>query len=345
MTEGWESAARFLGLVFVDLLLAGDNAVVIALAARRLQGRLRRQAIWLGAGGAVALRLVLAAAITWLLHVPLLQALGGLLLLWIARKLVTDDRGGPEEVRAAGSVWEAVQTIILADVVMSLDNVLALVGVSGGHLGLLLAGLALSVPLIVWGSSLLSGLMDRWPWLVYAGAAILVWVAVEMVMDDRVVHQALAGVSEGVLLTAHVLVTLLLAGLLILEGVRSGEAPAPTGQASVGTGEAPVPAGKAPVPADEALKRTGAAAGDAPSEGRSGPAGRVDGTAPRGGSSSSGPSRADEPARGDTGSADGRPAAAGWRPAPAPADAAQPTAPPAHPVGDPTRPGAGPEET
>ncbi|ADU52095.1 Integral membrane protein TerC [Thermaerobacter marianensis DSM 12885] len=227
MADLWESVARFLGLVFVDLLLAGDNAVVIALAARRLRGRMRRQAILLGAGGAVALRLALAAVVTGLLHVPLLQAVGGLLLLWIARKLVVDDRGGHDNVREAGNVWEAVQTIILADVVMSLDNVLALVGVSGGHLGLLVMGLALSVPLIVWGSSLLSGLMDRWPWLIYVGAGILVWVAVEMMLKDRVVHAALVGVPEGVLLAVHIVATLLLTGFFILQGRRAGATPTP----------------------------------------------------------------------------------------------------------------------
>ncbi|GAB6877030.1 TerC family protein [Thermaerobacter litoralis] len=235
MADLWEQAARFFGLVFVDLLLAGDNAVVIALAARRLHGRMRRQAILLGAGGAVGLRLALAAAVTWLLHIPLLQAVGGLLLLWIARKLVIDDHSGHDNVREAANVWEAVQTIILADVVMSLDNVLALVGVSGGHLGLLVLGLALSVPLIIWGSSLLSGLMDRWPWLTYVGAGILVWVAVEMLLKDRVVHEALAGAPEPVLLAGHVLATLFLTGLFIFQSRRPAATPAP----EVAAGSAP----------------------------------------------------------------------------------------------------------
>ncbi|PZN10083.1 MAG: tellurium resistance protein TerC, partial [Bacillota bacterium] len=162
-----------------------------------------------GAAGVLGLRLLLAAIVSLLLHVPLLQALGGLLLVLIAWKLVNDDRGGHGDVEAASGVLDAVRIIVLADVVMSLDNVLALVGVSGGHLGLLVLGLALSVPLIIWGSSLLSSLMDRWPWLVFAGAGILVWVAFEMVLEDRFVHRWVEGVPQSFVITVHVVVTLL----------------------------------------------------------------------------------------------------------------------------------------
>lgn len=253
MTDIWEPVARFLGVVLVDLLLAGDNAVVIALAARRLRGNLRRQAILFGAAGAVGLRLLLAAAVSWLLHVPLLQALGGLLLLWIAWKLVHDDRGGHEEVEAASSVLDAVRIIIMADVVMSLDNVLALVGVSGGHLELLVLGLALSVPLIIWGSSLLSALMDRWPWLVFAGAGILVRVAFEMVLEDRIVHQSLVGVPEPVLTTAHVVMTLLF--IAAAWWLTRPEPAASLGPAGGGRGPGH-PAGREPGDEDDASKQS-----------------------------------------------------------------------------------------
>src|ERR671916_2872415 len=142
-----EILARFLGVLGVDLLLAGDNAVVIAMAARNLEGSNRRKAIILGAGGAVVLRLIFAAIITYLLLIPFLQAAGGLLLLWIAWKLVNEDHGGEEEeVQAGESQWEAIRIIILADVVMSLDNVIALVGVSEGDLLLLATGIALTIP-------------------------------------------------------------------------------------------------------------------------------------------------------------------------------------------------------
>ena len=185
-----ELVARFLGILAIDLILSGDNAVVIALAVRQLKGDTRRKAIILGATGAVLLRLFFAAIVTFLLQIPLLQAVGGALLLWVAWKLVHDSPGEEEddEVQAGGNLWEAVRIIIIADVVMSLDNVVALVGVSGGNLALLVFGLALTIPLIIWGSTLLSALLDRWRWLVYAGAGILVYVAVEMLFEDRVVH-------------------------------------------------------------------------------------------------------------------------------------------------------------
>ena len=184
-----ELVARFLGILAIDLILSGDNAVVIALAVRQLKGDTRRKAIILGATGAVLLRLFFAAIVSFLLQIPLLQAVGGALLLWVAWKLVHDSPGGEEdEVQAGGNLWEAVRIIIIADVVMSLDNVVALVGVSGGNLALLVFGLALTIPLIIWGSTLLSALLDRWRWLVYVGAGILVYVAVEMLFEDRVVH-------------------------------------------------------------------------------------------------------------------------------------------------------------
>ena len=190
--EGWllfeflngEILARFLGVLGVDLLLDGDNAVVIAMAARNLEGSNRRKAIILGAGGAVVLRLIFAAIITYLLLIPFLQAAGGLLLLWIAWKLVNEDPNEEEKVQAGESTWEAVKIIILADVVMSLDNVIALVGVSGGNLLLLAAGIALTIPLVIFGSALLTSLLSRFPILVYAGAGLLVYIAVEMLFQD-----------------------------------------------------------------------------------------------------------------------------------------------------------------
>jgi len=186
-----EILARFLGVLGVDLLLAGDNAVVIAMAARNLEGSNRRKAVILGAGGAVVLRLIFAAIITYLLLIPFLQAAGGLLLLWIAWKLVNEDPNEGEKVQAGESTWEAVKIIILADVVMSLDNVIALVGVSGGNLLLLAAGIALTIPLVIFGSALLTSLLSRFPILVYAGAGLLVYIAVEMLFQDVFLHNYL----------------------------------------------------------------------------------------------------------------------------------------------------------
>lgn len=188
-----ELFARFLGVLAIDLILSGDNAVVIALAVRRLEGKTRRRAIFWGAFGAVALRLFFAAIVTYLLRIPLLQAVAALLLVWIAWKLLFDshDHGEEEEdgVQAGGNIWEAIRIIIVADAVMSLDNVVALVGVSGGNLWLLVFGLLLTIPLIIFGSTILSTLMDRFPWLVYLGSGILIFVSVEMFLGDRIITE------------------------------------------------------------------------------------------------------------------------------------------------------------
>jgi YjbE family integral membrane protein len=186
-----EILARFLGVLGVDLILAGDNAVVIAMAARNLESSNRRKAIILGSLGAVGLRLIFAAIITYLILIPFLQAAGGLLLLWIAWKLVNEDPNEEEKVQAGESTWEAVRIIIVADAVMSLDNVIALVGVSGGNLLLLATGIALTIPLVVFGSALLTSLLNRFPILVYAGAGLLVYIAVEMFFQDVFLHDYL----------------------------------------------------------------------------------------------------------------------------------------------------------
>ena len=180
----------------VNLILSGDNAVVIAMAARSLHGSQRRQAIIWGAARAVALRLVFAAIISFLLEIPFLQVAGGLLLIWIAWKLVHDDaEEGEDKIEAGQSAWQAIRIIIVADAVMSLDNVIALVGAAriGGEVNfwLLVIGLATTVPLVVFGAALLTSLLDRFPILVYAGAALLIYIAVEMFFADEVLHHYL----------------------------------------------------------------------------------------------------------------------------------------------------------
>ena len=180
----------------VNLILSGDNAVVIAMAARSLEGRQRRQAILWGAAGAVALRLVFAAVISYLLEIPFLQVVGGLLLLWIAWKLVHDEtEEGEEKIEAGQSAWQAIRIIIVADAVMSLDNVIALVGAAriGGEVNfwLLVIGLATTIPLVIFGAALLTTLLDRFPILIYAGAALLVYISVEMFFADKALHHYL----------------------------------------------------------------------------------------------------------------------------------------------------------
>jgi len=176
--------AKLLGVLSTNVVLSGDNAVVIAMAARRLHGPNRRKAIVWGTVGAVVLRLIFAAIVSYLLSIPFLEAVGGLLLLWISWKLVQEDPS-EEKVQAGRSPWEAVRIIIAADAVMSLDNVVALVGVSGGDFMVLAIGIATTIPLVVYGSTLLTSLLDRFPILVYAGAGLLVYIAVEMFFDDE----------------------------------------------------------------------------------------------------------------------------------------------------------------
>ena len=188
---------RLLLVLWVNLILSGDNAVVIAMAARSLEGRQRRLAIIWGAAGAVILRLIFAALISYLLEIPFLQVVGGLLLLWIAWKLVQDvhDEEGEDKVRAGTSAWEAIRIIILADAVMSLDNVIALVGAAriDGEVNfwLLVIGLATTIPLVIFGAALLTTLLDRFPILVYAGAGLLVYISVEMFFADKATHHYL----------------------------------------------------------------------------------------------------------------------------------------------------------
>jgi YjbE family integral membrane protein len=191
MTGEW--FGRLVEVLVVNLVLSGDNAVVIAMAARTLEGANRRRAIVLGAAGAVVLRLVFAGVITLLLEVPLLQVAGGLLLVWIAWGLIHDDGGDDEDkVKAGASIWHAVRIIIVADAVMSLDNVIALVQAAriGGEVdfSLLVIGLATTIPLVIFGATLLTSLLDRFPILVYAGAGLLVYLAVEMLFEDKVLH-------------------------------------------------------------------------------------------------------------------------------------------------------------
>ena len=202
---------RLLLVLWINLILSGDNAVVIAMAARRLQGRQRRTAIIWGAAGAVVLRLIYAAVVAYMLEIPFLQVAGGVLLVWIAWNLVHedhDDDEGDDKVQAGTSAWEAIRIIILADAVMSLDNVIALVGAAsiGGevHFLLLVIGLATTVPLVIFGAALLTSLLDRFPILVYAGAGLLVYIAVEMVFGDKATHVYLERYASIERLLAHV---------------------------------------------------------------------------------------------------------------------------------------------
>jgi YjbE family integral membrane protein len=180
MTVGLE----VLQIIWINILLSGDNAVVIALACRELHGRARKAGIVLGAGAAVALRIVFTTIITQVLSVPYVKLVGGLVLFWIAAKLLTDEEDKAATVKGHSSLWGAVFTVVVADIVMSLDNVLAIAAAAHGSMVLIVLGLALSVPVVIGGSSLISGLMAKLPVLVWVGAALLGWIAAEMIVSD-----------------------------------------------------------------------------------------------------------------------------------------------------------------
>jgi len=199
--------ARWLGIVVIDLTLAGDNALVIALAVRTLPPRQQFLGRLWGTGGAVALRLLFIAAATLLLWIPLLHLLGGLLLLWIAVKLVSQDATDEAHVRHGASLGEAVWIILIADVAMSLDNVVAVAAAARGDLLLVTFGISLSIPVVVWGSGILARLMTRAPWIVWLGGGVLGYVAGEMALRDRIVQgwlgaRVASALVLGVALTA-----------------------------------------------------------------------------------------------------------------------------------------------
>jgi len=182
-----ETLAAIFGIVLIDLVLSGDNAIVIGMAAHRLDERDRRIAIIFGGTAAIVLRIVLTAAAAILLQIPGLQAIGGALLLWIAYRLLRSDDAShtPAEPAVGGrAIWEAIGVILVADVVMSLDNVLGIAAASQGNLPLLFFGLGLSVAILMVGGSLVATLVSRLWWLAYLGAAVIAWTGTDMFLED-----------------------------------------------------------------------------------------------------------------------------------------------------------------
>ena len=176
-----------LQIIVIDILLGGDNAVVIAMASRRLPAQQRSKAIFWGVFGAIALRVVLIFFALQLLQIPYLKIVGGVLLLWIGVKLLTPQEDGGHKIDASAHLIGAIKTIVVADAVMSLDNVIAIAAAAKGSLGLVVFGLVVSVPIIVWGSKFVLVLMDRFPIVIVAGAALLGWIAGDMLAHDVVV--------------------------------------------------------------------------------------------------------------------------------------------------------------
>jgi YjbE family integral membrane protein len=186
MGELWSNGGLWLALgqiIVINILLSGDNAVVIALASRNLPAQQQKKAILFGSMGAIVLRIVLTFFAVMLLDVPYLKIVGGILLLWIGAKMLVDD-DGEDSLEASDQLFAAIKTIIVADFVMSLDNVIGVAAAAKGNTALLVIGLGISIPLIVFGSQIVLKLMERFPIVIILGAGLLGWVAGEMAVDD-----------------------------------------------------------------------------------------------------------------------------------------------------------------
>ncbi len=215
----WAFWSSFFSIVLVNIILSGDNAVVIAMAVRNLPKELRKKGILYGAGAAVLLRIVFTFFVAQLLAMSYVKLVGGAVILWIAIKLfVEDEEGGEGSHLETTTVWSAVRLILIADITMALDNMLAVAACSQGNLFLLIIGLGLSIPLVVFTSSLLTTLMDKYPIIIYIGAAILGKVGGEMMITDQVVKQFIP-VNDVVIYSveAFFAVAVIIAGKLYLK--------------------------------------------------------------------------------------------------------------------------------
>lgn len=203
-----EFFSALLAIIVIDLVLAGDNAIVIAMAARNLPSHLQKKAIIWGAVGAIAVRSALTLIVVYLLKIPGLMLVGGLLLVWIAYRLLSPSQDSEEHGKASTTFWGAMKTIIIADAVMGLDNVLAVAGASHGSYVLVVLGLLISIPIVIWGSTQILKLVERFPSVIYLGAAVLAWTAAKMIISEPMVQDWLASQSPALEYAVQVVVVL-----------------------------------------------------------------------------------------------------------------------------------------
>lgn len=189
-----EFLGKIISIILLDIVLSGDNAVVIALACRKLNPAQRKKAIAFGTIGAVVLRIVLTVVAVWILDIPFVKFVGGLLLLYIAWDLLKSGDEDPD-IKGNSGLFAAVRTIIIADFVMSLDNVLAVAGVADGHIGLAALGLVISIPIIILGSQVIMKLMEKLPILVWIGALLIAYTAGKMLVEDKYGHRYLVATT------------------------------------------------------------------------------------------------------------------------------------------------------
>lgn len=201
-----ESLILFLEIMLINIVLSGDNAVVIAMASKSLPAKQRKQAIWWGAFGAVALRIILTVVAVIILKIPYIQTIGALMLMYIAFKLLSED-DGHADIKQASTLFSAIWTIIIADFIMSLDNVLGIAAVAEGRYMMIIFGVGLSIPLIIWGSGLIVKLLLKFPLLMYLGSGILAFTAGSIFVNDEKLGSLLRGQAWHWMLPILVTVT------------------------------------------------------------------------------------------------------------------------------------------
>jgi YjbE family integral membrane protein len=212
----YEVIVTVLKIIMIDIILSGDNAIVIAMATRSLPKQYQNKAIFWGTGFAVFARIALATLIVLIIKIPFIHAAAGLLLAYIAWG-VLDQSDEQANIKSHNSVGKAIATIAVADLTMSLDNVVAVAGAASGHIGLLILGIAISIPLMIFGSKWLVGMMGKYPIIIYAGAAILAWTAGEMIVgDEKLTH--LLNISEQV---GYIIALVLTIGIVLGGYVRN----------------------------------------------------------------------------------------------------------------------------
>lgn len=212
MSSPWWSA--LLAIILIDLVLAGDNAIVIALAARNLPPQLQKKAILWGTVGAIAVRSVMTVFVVWLLQIPGLMLVGGLGLLWIAYRLLADDGGGEAHGPVATTFWGAMKTIVVADALMGVDNVLGVAGAAHGAMDLVVIGLLVSVPIVVFGSKVVLKLVERFPLIIQAGAAVLAFTAGKMIVGEALLDGVFDPPATGHAIARRATYAVCVAGVL-----------------------------------------------------------------------------------------------------------------------------------
>jgi len=217
LTTDWLIA--LLSIIIIDLTLAGDNAIVIGMAARNLEKSHQKKVIWLGTIGAIVIRIIATLLVVWLLKIPGLLLGGGLILIWIAYQLLVDHKDH-SDVKAATNLWAAIRTIIVADAVMGLDNVLAIAGASHGNFVLVVIGLMISVPIVVWGSIMILQLIDRFPWILYIGSGVLAYTSAKMIAGESFIKPLFEGQALLKYSLEALLVILVMASGYIVNDMR-----------------------------------------------------------------------------------------------------------------------------